>query len=83
MEVARAQCHQLARSARHFAAAAALRTGQAEAARRMAAAAVEEDHFDETAHRLLMSAHQAAGEPSKAVAAYQRLRAELGVEPAP
>ena len=86
VEVARADCDQLVRSARHCAAAAALRIGEAEAARKMATAAVEEDHFDETAHRLLMSAHQAAGEPSKAVAAYQRLRAELadelGVEPA-
>ena len=84
--VARAECHQLVRSARHCAAAAALGTGEVEAARAMAAAAVEEDHFDEIAYRLLMSAHQAAGEPAKAVEAYQRLRAELaddlGVEPA-
>ena len=45
------------------------------------------DRLDETAHRLLMSAHLAAGEPSRALAVYDTLRAELstelGVDPAP
>lgn len=87
VDQARTQCQHLVRSARHCAAAAALRTGEIEQARAMAGAAVAADHFDEIAYRLLMSAHQAAGEPAKAVEAYQRLRAgltdELGIEPAP
>ena len=87
VEAARIRCQRLVRSARHCAAAAALRTGEFEYARAMAGAAVDLDPFDEIAHRLLMSAHQAAGEPAKAVEAFHRLRAmladELAVEPAP
>ncbi len=87
VDQARMQCQQLVRSARHCAAAAALGTGDVEDARAMAGAAVAADHFDEIAYRLLMTAHQAAGEPAKAIGAYQRLRAELadelGIEPAP
>ena len=82
----RARSRRLVRSARHAAAAASLRTGDLVAARDWAAAAVEADHFDETACRLLMCAHQAAGDPALALAAHQRLRVELadelGVDPA-
>ena len=50
-------------------------------------AAIRTDRLDEAAHRLLMAAHQAAGEPARALTVYERLRAaladELGVDPAP
>lgn len=84
---ARDQWRELLRRARHADARAALGTGDAPRARRAAADAVAADRFDETAHRLLMRAHRQAGEPSRAVEDYHRLRAaladELGVEPAP
>ena len=45
------------------------------------------DPFDEAAHRWYMSASAAAGEPAKALAAYealrQRLGDNLGTDPAP
>ena len=45
------------------------------------------DRLDEPAHRLLMAAHQAGGEPARALAVFERLRSalaeELGVDPAP
>ncbi|MFD1545765.1 ATP-binding protein, partial [Nonomuraea guangzhouensis] len=48
--------------------------------------AVAADPFDEAAQRLLMRAHGAAGEPARALLAYERLRdilaAELGTDPA-
>lgn len=84
---ARARYDRLLRDARHATAAAALRADDPAAARELAAAAVGADPLDEPAHRLLMAAHQAAGEPARALLAYQRLRellaAELGVDPAP
>ena len=84
---ARAEWRELVRRARHTDARAALGTGDADRARRAGADAVAADRFDETAHRLLMRAHQLAGEPSRAVEHYHRLRTELadelGVEPAP
>ena len=86
VQAVRGASAQLVRSARHAAAAAALETGEFEVARAAAADAVEADHFDEIACRLLMTAHHLAGEPAKAVEAYQRLRTELadelGVDPA-
>ncbi|HEY0871503.1 MAG TPA: AAA family ATPase, partial [Acidothermaceae bacterium] len=73
--------------ARYAGAAAALQADDVAAALRFADAAVADDRVDETAHRLLMAAHQAAGEPARAIASYTQLRdvldAELGVEPAP
>ena len=82
-----AEWRELVRRARHTDARAALGTGDADRARRAGADAVSADRFDETAHRLLMQAHQLAGEPSRAVEHYHRLRTELadelGVEPAP
>ncbi len=77
----------LLREARHAAAAAALQAGDPVAARDVAEAAIRQDRLDEAAHRLLMSAHQAAGEPARALLVYQGLREtladELGVDPAP
>jgi DNA-binding SARP family transcriptional activator len=84
---ARAQGTTLLRDARHAAAAAACRTGDHAAARAAAEAAIADDPIDEAAHRLLMTAHQHAGESSRALAVYERLRAglatELGVDPDP
>ncbi|GAA4902663.1 tetratricopeptide repeat protein [Actinomycetospora succinea] len=84
---ARDEWRELLRRARHADARAALGSGDATRARRTAADAVAADRFDETAHRLLMRAHRQAGEPSRAVELYHRLRTaladELGVEPAP
>ena len=52
-----------------------------------AQAAVRVDRLDEPANRLLMAAHQAGGEPTRALAVFERLRTalveELGVDPAP
>jgi DNA-binding SARP family transcriptional activator/tetratricopeptide (TPR) repeat protein len=82
----RADADRLLRTARHLAAAAALRTGEPHRAIAAAQAAVTADRWDEAAHRLLMSAHLAAGEPAKGLAVYaalrERLADELGVDPA-
>ncbi len=84
---ARTRYDSLLRDARHAAATAALHAGDATAAREISEAAVRADRLDEGAHRLLMSAHQAAGEPAQALLDYQQLRVllatELGVDPAP
>ncbi|HUR01703.1 MAG TPA: AAA family ATPase [Nonomuraea sp.] len=76
----------LHRRALHAAATAALRIAEPGRARRAAEAAVAADPFDEAAHRLLMRAHAEAGEPARALLAYERLRdvlaAELGTDPA-
>ncbi|HEX4701911.1 MAG TPA: AAA family ATPase [Pseudonocardiaceae bacterium] len=83
---ARADGDRLVRIARQVAAAATLRTGEPRVAIDAARAAVAADRWDETAHRLLMAGHLAAGEPAKALAVYETLRAdlaaELGVDPA-
>lgn len=84
---ARTHGEELLRGARLAAAAAALRAGDPGAARAAADAAVAADALDETAHRLLMAAHYAAGETGRALAIYDRLRHtladELGVDPSP
>ena len=84
---ARADAQRLVREARHSVAAAALLVDDPDIAVRVSADAVAADRFDEAAHRFLMTAHRAVGEPSKALAAYEELRAtldtELGVDPAP
>ena len=71
--------------ARGIAAAAALASGQAGDAAVHARAALAHDPFDETALRLLMRAHVAAGRPASALAAYTQVREqladELGVRP--
>lgn len=77
----------LLRAARHATARALLEAADPVGAAGIAAAAVAADRFDETAHRLLMAAHRSAGEPARALAEFERLRAELaeelGVDPAP
>ena len=83
---ARADADRLLRTAHHVVAAAALRTGEPWRAVTAAQAAVMADCWDETAHRLLMSAYRAAGERARALAVYEALRVrladELGVDPA-
>ena len=73
---ARAELDALRRGARHVTAEAALRAGDPRTARRIADVAVEADRFDETAHRLLMAAHQAAGDPNRALAVFRAIAAE-------
>lgn len=83
--VRRLQDHML-RRARHVVASAALAAGDVAGAVSAAEAAVAADPFDEAAHRLLISAHHARGDPVSALLAYERLRAtlaeELGIDPA-
>ncbi|MCX6464188.1 MAG: AAA family ATPase, partial [Pseudonocardiales bacterium] len=71
----------------HALARAALETGDTPAALAAAGAAAAADPLDEGAHRLLMEAHRAAGEPGAALAVFADLRAalarELGADPAP
>ncbi len=84
---AREQVRELLRRVRMAAAEAALTTGEPRLAAGHAEAAMTADPLDETAHRWYMSASAAAGEPAKALAAYealrQRLGRELGADPAP
>jgi DNA-binding SARP family transcriptional activator len=86
VELARARHGDLLRRAWHTTAEAALGLGELPVARLAAQAAVNADALDETAYRLLMRAHFAAGEPAWALLAYQRLRDtlahELGIYPA-
>ncbi|HVH21463.1 MAG TPA: AAA family ATPase [Pseudonocardia sp.] len=87
LQRARADGDTLLREGRHAAAAAGCAAGDAAAARRAASAAVAADRFDEAAHRFLMTAHLLAGERSRALAHYERLRTdladELGADPDP
>ncbi len=87
VDAVRGHVRGLLRTVRHRGAEAALRTGAGRAAADLAAAAVADDRFDETAHCLLMRAYQAIGEPTRALEVYGELaaalREELGVEPAP
>jgi DNA-binding SARP family transcriptional activator len=75
------------RAARHATAEALLQAGDFAGAVATAQAAIRIDRLDEPAHRLLMAAHQAGGEPARALAVFERLRSalveELGVDPAP
>ncbi|PVZ08863.1 ATP-binding protein [Actinomycetospora cinnamomea] len=83
----RAEAEDLRRALRHGLAEAALAVGDPPRAVAAASSAAAADPLDDTAHRLLMSAHHAAGQPARALRAYERLRAtlaeELGVDPAP
>ena len=87
VDALRDEVRSLLRTARHRAAEAALRTGRGREAADLAMAAVGDDRFDETAHRLLMRAYREVGEPARALTTYRNLAAalrdELGVEPAP
>ena len=84
---AREQLRQLLRRARLTAAEAALAIGEASSAARYAEAALAADPLDETACRWYMSASAAAGEPARALVAYEALRErlaeELGADPSP
>lgn len=84
---ARASAVRLLRAARHLAAEAALALPDPAAAVAAAQAAVDADPLDEAGTRLLLRAHQLAGEPARGLAAYARLREvladELGADPAP
>jgi DNA-binding SARP family transcriptional activator/tetratricopeptide (TPR) repeat protein len=80
VQLARTEGATLLRAARLAAAAAACQAGDPGAARTAAEAAVGADPLDEAAHRLLMTAHQLAGEPSRALADYERLRVDLATE---
>ena len=84
---AREQLRQLIRRARLTAAEAALAIGEASSAARYAEAALAADPLDETACRWYMSAAAAAGEPARALVAYEALRErlaeELGADPSP
>jgi DNA-binding SARP family transcriptional activator len=64
-----------------------LRSGETDAAARDANEAIAVDPYREAAHRLLIRAHLAAGEPGAAMRAYvalsELLREELGVLPSP
>ncbi|MBP2329873.1 DNA-binding SARP family transcriptional activator [Kibdelosporangium banguiense] len=86
-EPARTQRTHLVRQAWHAAAEAALHMDDVSSAQSAAEAAMAADAFDEAACRLLMRAYQAAGQTSKALQVYHRLRMtlahELGVDPAP
>jgi len=77
---ARAMQDSLLRRAWHAGAASALQAGRPRRAQVLAEAAVAADPFDESAYRLLMRACVAAGEPARAILAYQRLRTTLAVE---
>lgn len=71
--------------ARLLAAEAALVAGQPADAAADAERVLDSDPYDESALRVLMRAHAAAGRPASALAAYarvrERLRDELGVDP--
>jgi DNA-binding SARP family transcriptional activator len=86
-EPARIRHADLLRRARLAVAQAALRTGDVVAAQAAATTAVAADPLDEVAFQALMRAHDAGGEPARALGVYQRLRAtlrdELGVDPTP
>lgn len=84
---ARAEAERLLRTARLAAADASTRCGDHATAVAVAAAALADDPLDEPAARLAMAAHQASGEPARALGVFERLRAtladSLGVDPAP
>ena len=83
----RREVEELRRILRHVLAEAALAAGEPQTAAAAARAAVDADPLDDRAHRDLMAAHDAAGEPARAMAVYERLRTalaeELGADPAP
>ena len=71
VDALRDEVRSLLRTVRHRAAEAALRTGRGREAVDLATAAVGDDRFDETAHRLLMRAYREVGEPARALTTYQ------------
>ncbi len=87
VDLRRARLSALATRGRHVVAAALLGEGQTAPAIAAAATLVDADPFDEAGHRLLISAHGAAGQRKAALDAYEACRRlladELGVRPAP
>ena len=85
-EPARMHRTALLRRGRVTAADAALLAGDVGTARDFAERAMAADAFDEAACRAVMRAHDANGEPARALIAYHRLcgtlAAELGIRPA-
>ncbi|WP_037260190.1 BTAD domain-containing putative transcriptional regulator [Kibdelosporangium aridum] len=79
-ERARAMQTGLLRRGRHAGAECALRVGQPAKAQAIAEAAIIADPLDERAHGMLMRAHDALGEPARALVAYERLRTTLATE---
>lgn len=77
---------ELLRRARIAVAEAAYQAGDLTTAAATAEAAADADGLDEAAYRTVMRAYAAAGEPARALAAFERLRRtlaiELGVHPA-
>ncbi|MFE4924849.1 BTAD domain-containing putative transcriptional regulator [Streptomyces sp. NPDC056661] len=77
----------LLRQARHLVIDAALPSGDLRTAQMVAEDAIAADSLDELAGRQLMRAYRRNGEPGRALAVYERLRAalasELGVSPSP
>nr|WP_281371437.1 AAA family ATPase [Petropleomorpha daqingensis] len=71
---------------RRLAAESALLVGEAEPARELAAALLDDDPYDEAAVRLAMRAEVAAGRPAAALTAFEQLRSrladDLGTDPA-
>ncbi|WP_300008969.1 AAA family ATPase [Pseudonocardia sp.] len=83
----RREVETLRRDLRQVLAEAALAAGDPQAAIDAARTAADADPLDDRAHRALIAAHHAAGEPDRALAAYERLRVALaeglGADPAP
>ena len=71
-EPTRTEIEVLLRHARHAGARAALALDEPATARTLAGAATDAEPYDEEAHRLLMRAEMALGEPARALACYQR-----------
>jgi DNA-binding SARP family transcriptional activator len=86
-EADRAAAERLATRATQAAAAAAVATGDLTGAADLAAGSLERDPYDEVALRTLMRALAGAGRPASALAAYARVREQLGedlgVDPSP
>jgi len=86
LEAERADAGRYAAAARLVAAEAVLASGDPWTASALAERALDAEPYDEAALRAVMSAHQAAGRPAVALRAYaaaaDRLRHELGVDPA-
>jgi len=86
VDPARSRHRDLLRRARIATARAALKTGDLRLVHLATGAALLADSLDEAACRLRMKAFHAAGEPAKALATYERLRAaladDLGIDPA-
>jgi DNA-binding SARP family transcriptional activator/tetratricopeptide (TPR) repeat protein len=77
---ARSAAERLVARAHELLAEASLAAGDPVTAALAAEAVLDRDGYDESALRLLMRAHVAAGRPASALAAYARVRARLGEE---